>query len=86
MMPQLMPIFRLLPALLFVFGILLTAANIIEMRATSASAAIGSTFLNVERTVYLVGIVRSFYDLFFLWGMAAVVTAANKYLEEKGFA
>ncbi|WP_371225585.1 hypothetical protein [Roseovarius sp. 2305UL8-3] len=33
------------------------------------------------RITYLAGFVRSFYDLFYLWGMALISMAALKYLE-----
>ena len=83
MMQQLTPFFRIVPVLLFVFGIILTGANIVEVRATSSQGAMGSTFYGTERTIYLVAIIRSFYDLFFLWGMAALVAAANRYLDQE---
>ena len=82
-MTQLQPFFRIVPVLLFVFGILITAANVWELRATSSPAALGGSFYGAERTLYLAALVRSFYDLVFLWGMAALVTASNKYLEGK---
>ena len=84
MMTQMMPIFRLVPALLLVFGVLITGANIWELRATTSPNVLGSTFYGAERTVYIAALVRSFYDLVFFWGMAALVTAANLYLEERG--
>jgi len=81
-MAQLQPVFGILPALLFISGILITAANIWELRSTSSPGALGSTFYGPERTIYIAALIRSFYDLVFLWGMAALVTAANKYLED----
>ncbi len=83
-MPQLLPFFRIVPALLFVFGILITGANIWELWSTTSPGTLGSSFQGVERTIYLAALVRSFYDLVFFWGMAALVTAANKYIEDRG--
>ena len=83
-MAQLLPIFRILPALLFIAGILITAVNIWELNATQVGSPLGSTYYPAERVSHIAALVRSFYDLVFLWGMAALVAAANKYLEAEG--
>ncbi len=80
-MKQLLPFFHALPPLLFVYGIMMAVANVAELRATASISGMEGSLLSDMRIAYLAGIVRSFYELFFFWGMAAIVTASNKYLE-----
>ncbi len=83
MMNQLLPFFRILPPMLFVFGIVMVVANIAELRATASITGMDGSFLTEMRITYLAGLVRSFYDLFYLWAMAAVVAAVMKFGGEK---
>lgn len=82
-MAQLLPFFRVLPPLLFVYGIVMVIANIVELRVTASISGVQGSFLSEMRIAYLAGVARSFYELFFFAAMAAVVTAANKYLERQ---
>ncbi|WJY22286.1 hypothetical protein QTA57_03810 [Fontisubflavum oceani] len=80
-MSQLRPIFLIMPAVLFVFGILMSVANIAELRVTASVAGMQASIHTELRITYLAGLVRSFYDMFFFWGLAALVAAANRYVE-----
>lgn len=80
-MDKLLPLFRILPSVLVGYAILITFASVAEVRATTSHYTFDATFSSPERTLYLVALVRCFYDLFFLLGIAALVSAANRYLD-----
>ncbi len=80
-MEKLLPILRVVPALLFVYAIVLTIASVAELRASASAAGMNGSLMTELRITYLAGFVRSFYDLFYLWGMALISMAALKYLE-----
>ncbi|MFZ1727340.1 MAG: hypothetical protein WAU13_11845 [Albidovulum sp.] len=82
-MTKLMPIFATLPFLLMAFGLVQTVMNIAELRATTGGAGMDATFMTEMRIVYLAGLSRSFGDLFHYWALAALVAAANHFLERE---
>lgn len=83
-MEKLLPLFRILPPLLVVFGIVLTTAEIIALRNTaSIGGGIDASILNEVRITYLTGLVRCFDSMFYYFALAALVAAANRYLEKE---
>ena len=83
-MDKLLPLYRILPPLLVVFGIVMTAASAIELRTSAGlGGGMDATYLHELRVTYLAGLVKSFDSMFFYFALAAVVAAANRYLEKE---
>ena len=82
-MPQLLPIFRTLPPILVVFGLVLSIGNIAEVRATQSQFVLDSSFMTTERTIYIVAIIRSMADFLYYTALAALVHAANRFVDAK---
>ncbi len=78
-----LPLFRLMPPLLVLYGIILTVANVAELRATANLAGMNGTYYTEARVMHLAGMVKSFADVFYYTGFAAIVLAATRYMEEK---
>ncbi|OYX44712.1 MAG: hypothetical protein B7Z02_03945 [Rhodobacterales bacterium 32-67-9] len=83
-MGALLPLFRILPPLLVFYGTLLTFANIVALRNTaSIGGGIDASILTELRITYLTGLVQTFDGMFYYFALAALVTAANRYLEKE---
>jgi hypothetical protein len=81
-MRQLLPLFRITPPLLFAYGLVRTFSEIAALR-TTAEYVIDSSNLTDTRILYIRGLVRCFDSLFFYIALAALVAAANRYLEKE---
>lgn len=82
-MDKLLPLFRILPPLLVVYGVVLSFAEIVALRNTAAiGGGIDASMLSELRITYLTGLVRCFDGIFYYFALAALVAAASRYLEE----
>jgi hypothetical protein len=83
-MRQLLPLFRITSPLLVAYGIVLTFANIVALRNTASMAGgFDATTYSEVRVTYPTGLVGTFDSMFYYFALAALVTAANRYLEKE---
>jgi len=80
---KLMPLFRVLPYLLFAYSILIVIAEIADLQVSASAAGINSSIITDVRITYLASLVRSFDSMFFYWSMAALVCVAVHFYDAK---
>jgi hypothetical protein len=81
-MRQLLPLFRITLPLILAYGLVRTFLEIAVLRTTS-EYVIDASNLTETRLIYLRGLAQSFDSMFYYLALAALVTAANRYLERE---
>ncbi len=81
-MDKLYPLYRIMPALLLIYGVVMTFFGMLELRITGNQAWLaGDTSYEVRMLSYI-GAARAFDPLFFFGGLAAIVAALEHRLKD----